>query len=59
MVEFFQNIRLFESFRSMGMTIEKLVCLLPKKGFQITINCFEDKNIQNKKLIKTVASENF
>ena len=42
-IELFENMRFLDSFRFMGMSLEKLVSFLPTDGFKIIDNHFEEK----------------
>ena len=56
-IELFKNMRFLDSFRFMGMSLEKLVSFLPTDGFKIIDNHFEDKFA--KKQIKLLHQKSF
>ena len=51
MIELFENMRFLDSFRFMGISLEKLVSFLPEDGFKIIDNHFEEKFAKEKKLL--------
>ena len=57
LIELFENMRFLDSFRFMGMSLEKLVSFLPTDGFKIIDNHFEEKFA--KKQIKLLHQKSF